>query len=153
MALALAASAAYALGAAATTPFTVAADVVTAVPIVAMAIAAAVLWPVRPVPVPPAGGGPGQSRRSDGHGHPYRAWVALAAIIAAWELVEYLARGSRGAHPTLSSMLDAVDRIYALKAALFAAWIWLCVWVVRSGRPAPPGAAAGGGAAAGVAER
>jgi hypothetical protein len=61
------------------------------------------------------------------------AWAALAAAVVAWELVEYLAPGSRGAHPTLSSMADAVDRHFGLKAAVFFAWMWLCVLVVREG--------------------
>ena len=125
---------AYALGAAATTPFSVAADVVTAIPIVLFAVAAVVCWPLHPQPGPlPVPGAAGT------RGHPYLPWVTLTAVVVAWELVEYLAPGSRGAHPTLSSMADAVDRIFVLKALVFFGWIWLCVLIVRSGR-AHPGA-------------
>jgi hypothetical protein len=65
-----------------------------------------------------------------------------------WELAEYAARGSRADHPTLSSMLDAVDRSYGLKALVFFLWLWLGAAIVRRGRdsqqdprpagPAPP---------------
>jgi len=120
---------AYALGAAATTPFSVAADVVTAIPIVLLAVAAVVCWPLHPQPGPPTDPGAAGTR-----GHPFLPWVALTAVFVAWELVEYLAPGSRGAHPTLSSMADAVDRIFVLKALVFFGWIWLCVLIVRSGR-------------------
>jgi hypothetical protein len=122
----------YSLGAAATTPFTVPADVMTAIPIVLLAVAAVWRWPWRPVvrrPEAPAR-------------HPYRAWVFLAAAIVAWELVAYAARGSRAAHPTFSSMADAFDRFYVLKALAFFAWLSLGALVVRLGRPGPVGAVA-----------
>jgi hypothetical protein len=129
----------YSFGAAATTPFTVAADVMTALPVAGLAVAAVWCWPWSPTVRRP-GAGPR---------HPYRAWVALAAAIAVWELVAYAARGSRGAHPTLSSMADALDRFYVLKAAVFFGWLCLGALVVRLGvgvggngaRPAETGAA------------
>ncbi len=119
----------YSLGAAATTPFSVAADVMTAVPIAVLAAAVVWRWPWRPVVWSPTAGAR----------HPYRAWVVLAAAIVVWELVDYAARGSRGAHPTLSSMADALDRFYVLKAAVFFGWLCLGALVVRLGE-------AGGGA-------
>jgi ABC-type dipeptide/oligopeptide/nickel transport system permease subunit len=130
-------TAGYALGAAATTPFSVAADVVTAVPILLLAVAAVVCWPLHPQhPSPPPAAGPAGAGRHH-HQHPFRPWVAVTAAVAVWELVEYLAPGSRGAHPTLSSMADAVDRIFVLKALVFFGWIWLCILILRSGRAAP----------------
>ena len=126
----------YSFGAAATTPFTVAADVMTALPIAVLGVAAVWRWPWRPVVRRPAGAGRGVGAR-----HPYRAWVVLAAAIVVWELVDYAARGSRGAHPTLSSMADAVDRFYVLKTALFFGWLCLGALIVRLGE-------AGAGAAA-----
>jgi hypothetical protein len=149
---------AYAFGAAATTPFSVAADVVTAVPILLLAVAAVVCWPLHPHPSPLPAPGPGAPSAAGAAGaavapgaadaagaagaavarsHPFRPWVAIAAALVAWELVEYLAPGSRGAHPTLSSMADAVDRIFVCKALVFFGWIWLCILIVRSGRTAP----------------
>jgi len=130
---------AYAFGAAATTPFSVAADVVTAVPILLLAVAAVVCWPLHPHASPPPADGVADAGAAgaDARSHPFRPWVAITAVVVAWELVEYLAPGSRGAHPTLSSMADAVDRIFVCKALVFFAWIWLCILIVRSGRAAP----------------
>jgi ABC-type dipeptide/oligopeptide/nickel transport system permease subunit len=137
-ALVVAVTVAYSLGAATTTPFSVAADVVTAIPIVLLAVAVVVCWPLHPHasahPSPPTATGPGAP---DGRGHPFLPWVAITAVLVAWELLEYLAPGSRGAHPTLSSMADAVDRIFAFKALVFFGWIWLCVAIVRSGAAGP----------------
>jgi hypothetical protein len=132
---ALAAAAVYALCAATTTPFTWAADAVTAAPMVALVVLAAAGWPAHPQPLalPEA-----QQAR-----HHYRPWVVLFAAVMAWELAEYLARGSRGAHPTLSSMLDALDRQYVGKASLFFCWLCLGALIVQRGLPsaAPKGAA------------
>jgi hypothetical protein len=129
----LAAGAAYALGAASTTPFTRPADVLTALPIIVLAVLVVVRWPLRPRPLETA---------TDAH--PFRAPVAIVVAIVAWEAAEYLARGSRGAHPTLSSMADAVDRYFLLKAVLFFVWLCLGAWIIEAGTqsPAAPGAAA-----------
>jgi hypothetical protein len=117
-------AAAYALGAAATTPFTWQADLLTAVPLVLLAVAAVARWPAHPHPRPvPAGT------------HPFLPWLALAAVVVAWELANYLFHGARAAHPTLSSMADAVDRQYLLKALMFFGWLCFGAWVVHLGRP------------------
>jgi hypothetical protein len=131
---AFAAAAAYALCAAATTPFTWAADAVTAAPVVALVVLAVARWPAHPEPLAL----PEMQRVR----HPYRPWVVLFAAVVAWELAEYLARGSRGAHPTLSSMLDALDRHYVGKAALFFCWLCLGALIVQRGMPSmgPKGA-------------
>ena len=50
-----------------------------------------------------------------------------------WEVAVYAARGSRADHPTLSSMVDTVDRYYVLKFALFFGWLCVCAFVVRAG--------------------
>jgi len=125
----LAAGVAYALAATTTTPFTDPADIVTALPIVGLAVLAVARWPWHPRPLeaaPPARGP-----------HPYRAWVAVLAAIVVWELAEYVARGSRGAHPTLSSMADALDRDYLLKAVVFFGWLCLGALIVRKGTQTP----------------
>jgi hypothetical protein len=121
----VAGAAAYALGAATTRAFTEPANVLTALPIVALAVLVVVRWPLRP-------------RRAQAPGdvaHPYRAWVLLFAAIVLWELAEYAARGSRADHPTLSSMADAVDRYYLLKAVFIFLWLYLGAAIVRNGRP------------------
>jgi hypothetical protein len=126
--MALAVGAGYALVVAATTPFTLAADVATAVPLAACAVAAAVRWPRRPTPLPPLGGGTGPR-------HPYLPWVAVVVALVGWEFFNYLAPGSRADHPTLSSMVDAVNRFYGLKAAVVLAWLALGWMLVRRGAP------------------
>lgn len=131
VALALVGSAGYAWGAATTTPFTWAANVVTAIPIALVAVLALVLWPAHPeragVEVGPA---PGAGAR-----HPYLGWVVLVAVVVGWELTEYFWRGSRSAHPTLSSMADAFDAHTPGRAVAFLAWLWLGAAIVRAGRP------------------
>ena len=121
-------SAGYALAAAATTPFTWTADLVTAIPIGVAAVAAVVLWPAHPdrSAVLMEEGSPRPRPPSMG-------WVVLLAVVVGWELVEYLWRGSRAAHPTLSSMADAFDAHFIGKAVAFFAWLWLGAAIVRAG--------------------
>ncbi len=121
----LAVGAAYALGAAATTAFTLPGDVMTGLPIVALAVLVVARWPLHPRPLELAPEARGT--------HPYRAWGALLAVIVAWELALYVARGSRSAHPTLSSMADALDRQYFLKAAVFFGWLTLGALILSKG--------------------
>ncbi len=121
----VAAGVAYALLAASTTPFTRSANIVTAVPIVVLAVLVVVGWPLRARPL---------KLDPEDAPHPWRAWVVLFAAIVAWELADYAARGSRADHPTLSSMLDAVDRFFVLKAFVFFLWLSLGAAIVRRGR-------------------
>jgi hypothetical protein len=136
---------AYALVAAGTTAFTRSANIVTGLPIVALAVMVVLRWPLRPRPL-----------RADSDRvatpHPWRAWLILFGALVAWEVAEYAARGSRADHPTLSSMTDAVDRYFVLKAIVFFLWLAIGVAIVRKGgrrrrrrhhRP-DPAAAAGG---------
>ena len=134
--------AAYALVAAGTTAFTRSANIVTALPIVAVAVLVVVRWPLWPRPLRA-----GSDRVAAPH--PWRAWVILFGALVAWELAEYAARGSRADHPTLSSMTDAVDRSFLLKAVVFFLWLALGAAIVRKGarrrhRPAPGPATATG---------
>ena len=134
---------AYALLAASTTAFTRSANIVTALPILALAVVVVVRWPLRPRPL-----------RADvdreGAAHPWRAWVILFAALVAWEVAEYAARGSRADHPTLSSMTDAVDRYFGLKTVVFFLWLALGASIVRLGgsrrRRTPDAPTTGGGA-------
>jgi hypothetical protein len=114
---------AYALFAASTTAFTRSANIATAVPIVVVVVLAVALWPLRarPLTLGPAAG------------HPWRAWVCVFGAVVAWEVAEYAARGSRADHPTLSSMLDAVNRFYGLKVIVFFLWLYLGAAIVRRG--------------------
>jgi hypothetical protein len=123
----VAVGAAYAGVAASTTPFSLAADVVTGLPIVALAVMVLLRWPLHPRPPP-------RTSTTTATTHPWLAWGLLALAVVAWELAEYAARGSRAAHPTFSSMTDAVDRYGALKAVMFLLWLGLGAAIVRSGR-------------------
>ena len=99
----------------------------TAVPVAALAVGAIVYWPRHP----------GQdSRRTATATGTGPGWSPLATVVV-WELVNELGPGPSGDHPTLSSMLNAVDRHYGLKALVFLAWLGLGWTVVRLGRPAP----------------
>lgn len=117
---------AYALWLAATVPFSGAADILTGVAIVFVLIMTIIRWPLRPER--------GALVADDGPRHPYLAWAVLFGVIVAWELVMYLVRGSRSAHPTLSSMADAFDRYnYGLKFVACFAWLWLGSAIVLAG--------------------
>lgn len=115
--------AAYALYAASTTAFTRSANIATAVPIVVVVALVVVRWPLRARPL----------KLGPDVGHPWRAWVIVFFAVVAWELFEYAARGSRADHPTLSSMLDAVNRFYGLKVIVFFLWLYLGAAIVRRG--------------------
>ena len=62
--------------------------------------------------------------------------MVLFVVMLAWEVAEYAARGGRADHPTLSSMLDAVDRHEGLKAIVFFLWLYLGAAIVRRGETA-----------------
>jgi hypothetical protein len=125
----------YSLIAASTTPFTLPADILTGLAILAMAAAVAVRWPLRTRKVRAAtrlegassGGGSG-----DG-GHPYLPWFGLFVVFLVWELFNYLVHGTRANHPTFSSITEAMDRFYLLKAVLFLAWMAAAWVIVRRG--------------------
>jgi hypothetical protein len=51
-------------------------------------------------------------------------WAILAAAVFAWELVAYF-QSPRDAHPTISSMLDALEAHRPLRAVLFIGWVVL----------------------------
>lgn len=51
-------------------------------------------------------------------------WAVLAGAVLAWELLAYL-QSPRDDHPTISSMLDALEAHRPLRAALFIGWALL----------------------------
>ena len=115
--------AAYALVAASTTPFTRPADILTGLAIVGMAVLVLVRWPLRTR----------FARPPRAPTHPYLPWLALLVAFTAWELFNYLVHGSRANHPTFSSITDANDRFYVLKALLFLGWMAAAWVIVRRG--------------------
>jgi hypothetical protein len=120
---------AYSLVAASTTSFTLPADVLTGLAILGMAVLLAVRWPLRPRTFQRAGAAEGAGKV----GHPYLPWLALLIVFVAWELFNYLVHGTRADHPTFSSITDAIDRFYLLKALLFLGWLAAALVIVRSG--------------------
>jgi hypothetical protein len=138
----------YSLIAASTTPFTLPADLLTGAAIAAMAAMVCVRWPLRPRRVRSAEAGEvteraGRAGRAGveatrpsarrSAGHPYLPWLGLAVVFVAWELFNYLVHGTRANHPTFSSITDAIDRFYLLKALLFLGWMAGALVIVRRG--------------------
>jgi hypothetical protein len=133
----VAAGALYAWLVAGTTPFTATADVLTAIPLAALAVVVAVQllegagaggagaprpWDRRPDP----------GLHSDGPGVARQVlpWLTLVAAALALELFNYLS-GARATHPTISSMYDSAARWRAVKALVVLAWLGLGWYLVR----------------------
>jgi hypothetical protein len=114
----------YSLVAASTTPFTKPADILTGLAIAAFAVLVCVRWPLRTRSARAA-----RSADPARSGHPYLPWVLLVVAFTVWELFNYLVHGTRADHPTFSSITDAIDRYYALKALLFLGWL-AGAWVI-----------------------
>jgi xanthine/uracil/vitamin C permease (AzgA family) len=51
-------------------------------------------------------------------------WAVLAAAVVAWELLAYF-QSPRDDHPTISSMVDALEAHRPLRAVLFIGWVVL----------------------------
>ena len=114
----------YSLLAATTMPFTTSANLVTAAPILAMVVLVVVRWPLRTRP----GRVPGERPA-----YPNLPWLLLFGVVTGWELFNYAVHGTRADHPTLSSMTDAIDRFYLLKAVVFMGWLAFGWSLVRLG--------------------
>jgi len=132
----------YSLIAATTRPFTLPADVLSGLAILGMAAAVALRWALGTRKVRAAtriaGGGPTGGRG----GHPYLPWFGLFVVLVVWELFNYLVHGTRADHPTFSSITEAMDRFYLLKALLFLAWMAGAWVIVRRGSRSSARAAA-----------
>ena len=126
----------YSLVAASTTPFTLPADVLTGLAIVAMAVLVGVRWPLRPRrarAISASSSTTSPTSSSSTTSRPYLLWVLLLVIFVAWELFNYLVHGTRANHPTFSSITDAIDRFYLLKALLFLGWLAAALVIVGRG--------------------
>jgi hypothetical protein len=117
-----------AAGAAVTHPFTLGADMVTAIPIVIGLLVLGLRR--RRGQTPPVVGATGQ-----GQTHPDLArrwslvWLGLFAAVAAWEVYTYLG-SPRAAHPTLSVLLDLLDTTWSGKFVAFSLWLVLGWYLV-----------------------
>jgi hypothetical protein len=120
----------YSLIAASTTPFTLPADILTGLAIVAMAVLVCVSWPLRTRKVRAAAAAASSSAST---GRPYLPWILLLIVFVVWELFNYLVHGTRANHPTFSSITDAIDRFYLLKTLLFLGWLAGGLAIIRMG--------------------
>jgi len=111
-----------------TQPFTVGADVVTAVP---LCLAVVVLVQrvladrrstVGPPPAPVATRPAPAYRRAS-------PWLALVGAVVAWELYSYLST-PRSAHPTLSVLINMFDATQTGKGIAFLLWLALGWYLV-----------------------
>jgi hypothetical protein len=100
-----------------TKPFTTAANVMTAIPLVVAGIVAVVRSRTSTVARP---------TRVCRYG---QWWVAIG-VLAAWELFQY-AQSPRAQHPTFSSIYDSVATWHPAKAAIAAVWLLLGALIVR----------------------
>lgn len=120
----------YAVLASSTRPFTWAANIVTAVPLVAAVVVT--IWSSRGEGR--AGMVPRTERGVEVASQGGRRWMtSLAPIlaIAAWELYCFV-NLPRAAHPTLSSLIDILDSTRAGKILAFGSWLALGWFLVVS---------------------
>ena len=112
-----------------TRPFTVGADVVTAVPLaIVFVVTLVTIVPrgerdggVDPAPSPAIG--PAPSRR-------WLWWLAPLFAVTGWELYCYVSL-PRVDHPTLSSLIDMLDGTAVGKCVAFASWLALGWFLVK----------------------
>ncbi len=118
----------YATVASFTRPFTVGADVVTAIPL-AVAVVVAVVRE-RTVGRPALASDPGSEPVPVPLTRWSLVWFAVAAAIVSWELVAFTS-APRRAHPTLSTLIDMLDSTHAGKTVAIALWLLLGCYLVR----------------------
>lgn len=107
-----------------TRPFTDTADFGTAVALLALVVAAALPSRNRPAWLRNAAGPPVTRLRD------HRSWMGWVAVVVGYELLN-VAWLPRGAHPTLSSLLNAADGPLWGRAVAVALWLWGGWWLVR----------------------
>jgi hypothetical protein len=115
-----------------TRPFTLDADVATAVGLAVLVVVSGFTWVrrrSRPVVVG-ADARPGRAAGPGGAGTPRRSplpWLVALGVVVAVELATYFAgwSGSRHTYPTVSSLYDTAARVTAVKAVFVGAWLIL----------------------------
>jgi NADH:ubiquinone oxidoreductase subunit 6 (subunit J) len=115
----------YAWFLAGTTPFTTSADILTALPIVVVAVAAVVLARRRSL----AGATLASEHRPAETTRGWWVWALLLGLVVAWELVMLFGM-PRSSHPTLSSVEVSITRWQSTKALVAAAWLALGAFLV-----------------------
>ncbi|MGO9343824.1 MAG: hypothetical protein ACLP6E_15100 [Acidimicrobiales bacterium] len=109
-----------------TRPFTLSADVVTAIPLAAMLVAQ-IVFAVCARHAGQIATRPALLFRR------FIPWLVVCIAVVAFELIEYTEQ-PRQAHPTLSSLSDELSQWRIGKAALFVAWLSLG-WLFLRRRP------------------
>jgi hypothetical protein len=136
---------AYSVVASFTQPFTIGADIVTAVPLglAAVLFGIRLRWPSRSQPRATEASEPrGQARegapamstgtRAEPVGSFDRrslVWLGMAGVVLGWELFAYT-QTPRHAHPTLSSLIDMVDATQVGRTLMFALWLLLGCYLI-----------------------
>jgi hypothetical protein len=120
----LLAGVAYAVLASFTTPFTLGADVVTALPIglAAVVFGLRMRWPKRSQGVP--------TEPAASTGRWSLVWLGMTGLVLGWELFVY-SQMPRHLHPTLSALIDTVDDSHLGKTLLFGLWLLLGWYLVQ----------------------
>jgi hypothetical protein len=148
-AILLVAACGLAAGASFTRPFTLPADVVTAIALVAMLVAQGVVFLtgrrrrlalVHADASDSAGSAdPADSAnpKSAGVLRRFGAWIAIVTLVVCFELLTYF-ETPRRAHPTLSYLADDLISSHGGKAALFLAWLMLGWLLVKRHAPSRP---------------
>jgi hypothetical protein len=114
-----------------TRPFTLPADVVTAIPLAGLPVAETVrIVRIRSARFPRA---EGPVARSLAPWTTLVSWIVLSGVVIGFEVFNYLSL-PRHAHPTLSSLCDELSSSHAGKAALFLAWLALGALLFGLGR-------------------
>ncbi len=132
----VAAACGYSWWASGTRTFTWQAEILTALPLVAVAVGALLTdagrTRRRDILVPTGVRGRHGPEPSDDRLHrpSVAAWAAIAAVVVLWELATY-ASSPRSAHPTLSSILDELTGGHFGKAVVFILWLGLGWYLVR----------------------
>lgn len=124
--LVLGAVAAYSWVAAGLRPFTLAEEVLVAIPALLALVVAMRTSGTMPTDSPDA---PSRGSRA--------IWLGLVVVAVGWELNAYFS-SPRSAHPTLSVMADNVMSVRPGRALVFALWLALGWVLVRGSRTANP---------------
>jgi hypothetical protein len=110
-----------------TKPFTIGADVVTALPIglAAVVFGVRVGWPRSSRGIPAAN--PTEPKVPINRWS--LVWLGMAGLVVGWELFVY-SQAPRHVHPTLSSLIDTVDASHVGKTVMFGLWLLLGSYLI-----------------------
>lgn len=116
-----------------TKPFTISADIYTAIPIAFASLA--VSWQLFGSRTKRLGALEHLASRKGREPTPVSArgvapWILLVGIAIGWELFSYFS-GPRSEHPTLSSLYNVAAGLSWIKASFFALWVLLGAYLLK----------------------